>query len=65
MITRWKMTEIEAQKKLDRFMIVLNEVWERFEDKFFNGQGIDQTLEEMETLIKRFRGEIEKRNGDG
>ena len=64
MITRWKMTEIEAQKKLDRFMIVLNEVWERFEDKFFNGQGIDQTLEEMETLIKRFRGEIEKRNGD-
>jgi len=59
------MTEGEAQKKLDRFMIVLNEVWERFDSNFFNGQGIDQTLGEMETLIHRFRGEIEKRNGNG
>ena len=59
------MTEIEAEKKLNVFMIVLNEVWERFEDKFFDGQGIDQTLEAMETLIHRFRGEIRKRNGDG
>ena len=59
------MTEIEAEKKLNVFMIVLNEVWERFEDKFFDGQGIDQTLEEMETLIHRFREEIAKRNGDG
>ena len=59
------MTEIEAEKKLNVFMIVLNEVWERFEDKFFDGQGIDQTLEAMEKLIHRFRGEIRKRNGDG
>ena len=59
------MTEIEAKNKLDRFMLVINEVWERFEDKFFNGQGIEPTLAEMETLIHRFRGEIEKRNGNG
>ena len=57
------MTETEAQKKLDRFMLTLNEVWERFDDNFFDGQGIDRTLEEMETLIHRFREEIEKRNG--
>ena len=59
------MTEGEAQKKLSIFMIILNEVWDRFEDRFFDGQVIDQTLEEMETLIHRFREGIKKRNGDG
>ena len=59
------MTEGEAQKKLSIFMIILNEVWDRFEDRFFDGQVIDQTLEEMETLIHRFREGIEKRNGNG
>jgi len=58
------MTENEAQKKLDMFRIVLNEVWDRFEDKFFNGQEIVQTLEEMETLIHRFLEGIRKRNSD-
>jgi len=59
------MTEGEAQKKLSIFMIILNEVWDRFEDRFFDGQVIDQTLEEMETLIHRFREGIKKRNGNG
>ena len=59
------MTEVEAQKKLDKFMIVLNEVWERFEGEFFNGLRLDRTLEEMETFIHRFREEIRKRNGNG
>ena len=59
------MTEGEAQKKLSIFMIILNEVWDRFEDRFFDGQVIDQTLEEMEMLIHRFREGIKKRNGNG
>lgn len=58
------MTEIEAQKKLDIFMIIINEIWDCSEDKFFKGQKIYKTLKEMETLIHRFCGEIEKRNGN-
>ena len=59
------MTKIAAQKKLNGFMFVLNEVWERFDGNFFDGQGIDNTLAEMETFIGRFRAEIRERNGNG
>lgn len=59
------MTEVAAQKKLTGFMLILIEVWERFDGNFFDGQGIDSTLAEMETFIKRFRAEIRERNGNG
>ena len=58
------MTEGEAKKKIDGFMIVLNEVWEQFDDNFFDGQGLDKTLGKMETFIHRFREGIEERNGN-
>ena len=59
------MTEGEAKKKIDGFMIVLNEVWEQFDDNFFDGLGLDKTLEKMETFIHRFREGIKERNGNG
>ena len=59
------MTEIDAQKKLDKFMLGLNAVWEKFEGDFFDGLGLYRSLGEMEEFIKRFRAEIKERNGDG
>jgi len=59
------MTEIEAQKKLNAFKIILNEVWDRFEDRFFNGREIYSTIKEISVLTTRFCKELEERNGNG
>jgi len=59
------MTELEAKKKVDKLMLGLNEVWEKFDDNFFDGMMLDKALEEMETFIHRFRGDIKERNGNG
>jgi len=58
------MTEGEAQKKIDILMIIINEVWDRFDKNFFDGREIYSAIKELSVLTTRFCKEIEERNGN-